>query len=88
MIQAHLYARLTETPVFNHPRDDGLPQHFLHNGDWVGVVGREGDWIHIIGIDCTGWAKAEDLESRPPMQLHACWEEGKPIEYVNALDCE
>jgi SH3-like domain-containing protein len=87
MIYAHLYARLPDTPVFHNPVDDGVPLHYLHAGDWVGVINSEDDWIQVIGIECTGWVKASDLEPRPPMQLHACWQEGKPIEYVNGQGC-
>ena len=61
---------------------------FQVTGFWVGELAREAEWIRIIGVDCDGWVRAEDLEERPPFQLHAYWTAGKPIEYINAADVE
>lgn len=88
MIHAHLYARKSETPVYEAPAVDGIPKHLLHRGDWVGELEREADWIRVIGVDGDGWVLAEDLEQRPPFQLHAYWTAGKPIEYINVGDRE
>lgn len=83
MIQSHLYARRSETPVYITPFEDGMPMHILHPGDWVGELAREADWIRVIGVECDGWVRSEDLEQRPHFQLHAYWTAGKPIEYIN-----
>lgn len=83
MIQSHLYARKSETPVYLAPAEDGMPLHKLHAGDWVGELAREAAWIRVIGVDCDGWVRAEDLEQRPPFQLHAYWTGGNAIEYIN-----
>jgi hypothetical protein len=83
MIHSHLYARKSETPVFEDPFDNGSPVYILRQGNWMGVLQREGDWIQVIGIDCTGWVRSEDVEERPPFSLHALWVPGQPIEYVN-----
>lgn len=83
MIQSHLYARKSETPVYIAPVEDGMPTHILHPGDWVGELAREADWIRVIGVECDGWVRSEDLEERPPFQLHAYWTAGKTIEYIN-----
>ncbi len=88
MIQSHLYARKSETPVYVAPLEDGMPVQILHRGDWVGELAREPDWIRVIGVDCDGWVREEDLEERPPFQLHAIWTAGKPIEYINLGDRE
>ncbi|MDZ4746899.1 MAG: hypothetical protein SH808_00305 [Saprospiraceae bacterium] len=88
MIHSHLYASKSETPVYVAPLEDGMPLHLLHRGDWVGELTREADWVRIVGVECDGWVRAEDLESRPPFQLHAYWTDGKPIEYINVEDNE
>jgi hypothetical protein len=84
MIQSHLYARLSETRVFNSPAENGEPACIVHQGDWLGVLSRQGDWVHVIGIECEGWVKNNEVESRPPAQLHILMTEGKPIHYVNS----
>ena len=88
MIHSHLYTRNTETPVYVAPAEDAMTMHILHPGVWVGELAREAEWIRIIGVDCDGWVRAEDLEERPPFQLHAYWTAGNTIEYINAADVE
>ncbi len=88
MIHSHLYTRKTETLVYAGPAEDGMPMHILHPGVWVGELAREAEWIRIIGVDCDGWVRAEDLEERPPFQLHAYWTARTPIEYINVGDRE
>ena len=83
MIQSHLYARLEETRVFSIPAENGEPMCTVHKGDWLGVLGRQDGWVHVIGIYCEGWVMANDVETRPPFQLHILQTEGKPISYVN-----
>jgi len=83
MIQSHLYARKNGTLVHADPVEDGTPVHVLKHGDWTGVIECRGSWIRVIGVDCDGWVREEDLERRPPLQLHACWTDGSVISYTN-----
>lgn len=85
-IQSHLYASKPETPVFPEPKGESIPVHVLHRGNWLGVLERINDWIRVIGIECQGWVRAEDVEERPPFSLHAFWSPGKPIEYVSTTN--
>jgi hypothetical protein len=73
-----------ETPVYRLPAQSGNPVNILHLGNWVGVIERRNEWVHVIGIHCEGWVRAEDLEERPPLTLHALWSPGKPVEYVSS----
>ena len=84
MIQSHLYARKNGTLVYADPFEDGRPLHELKPGDWTGVIEYRDSWIRVIGVDCDGWVKEENLERRPPLQLHACWTDGSFISYTNA----
>ncbi len=84
MIQSHLYARLTETPVFEKPMDDGKPSRLLHKGNWLGVMERMGEWIHVIGIQFEGWVRAMDVEERNPMNLHINYVPGREVEYISS----
>lgn len=84
MITSHLYTKKNETPVFISPDMDSMPIHILQLHIWVGVLERRGDWIKIIGIACDGWVRAEDMEERPPFELHANWFPDQPIKYVSS----
>jgi hypothetical protein len=57
-------------------------------GDWVGAIVREENWVRVIGVKCDGWVRADDLEERPPFQLHAHWNADNTIEYINAVEHE
>jgi hypothetical protein len=84
MIHSHLYARSEETRVFSIPAEHGEPLCTIRKGDWLGVVVIQGDWAHVIAIECEGWVMLRETESRPPFQLHIFQAEGKPITYVNS----
>lgn len=85
MIEAHLYARHHETVVYFGPDHAAPMASVLGKGDWVGVTHRMGtDWLRIVSTTCDGWVKSADVESRPPLQLHARWTPGNPIQYVNS----
>lgn len=86
MVQSHLYARLEEIFVFRLPAENGVPVQKLHKGDWLGVVNRQDEWIHVISTACEGWVRAGEVESRPPFQLHIHLDEGESISYVNFPD--
>lgn len=83
MIQSHLYANKTETPLF---AERGVNEQIavLGIGNWVGVLDITEDWYHVLTIKGEGWVKKEDVEARSPFNLHVHWVPGKPIEYVSA----
>jgi|GEM_PF-1405963 len=83
MIQSHLIASKTLTPVYSQPVDDGAPIAEVAKGSWLGLIERQDEWIHVIGIDCEGWVMMADVEELPPMQLHVVWSPGKPISYMH-----
>jgi hypothetical protein len=82
MIQSHLIANQIDTPVYQHPSRDEMPIALVAKSSWLGVMEQKGEWIHVIGIECEGWVMKSDVETLPPMELHAVWTPGKPIEYV------
>jgi hypothetical protein len=84
MIKSHLYTRLSATPVFDAPADSGRPIIFLGPYNWVGVILQTEEWIRVLTARGVGWVKAEHLETRPHLQLHACWSEGEPMSYVSS----
>jgi SH3-like domain-containing protein len=88
MIHTHLYARNSGTKVFGHFVDTGIPVFMLEKGSWVGVIERHENWIKVISIDGEGWVRAEELENRPPFQLHVCWSSNGPKAYVNTIGGE
>jgi len=88
MIRSHLYVRKTETQVFDAPSDQGKPLYILDHGNWAGEVGRQGDWIQILGIDGAGWVRADDMEYVPPFQLHVHLTGNNQIKYISSVITE
>jgi hypothetical protein len=88
MIQSHLYARKTEARVYADPSVSGQPLRILPRGNWLGVLEQRGEWVQVLTIEGIGWVMAEDLEARPPFQLHASRKAGGLIEYINADSIE
>ncbi len=84
MIQSHLYARKTETPLYAKRGDNLEPIHLLGLGNWVGVFEEQDGWYHVLTIQGEGWLRVDDVETRSPFNLHIYWEPGKPIQYVCA----
>jgi hypothetical protein len=82
MINTHLIAGKTATPIYTDPTADGSPVTSIPKGSWLGVIERKLDWIKVIGTQIEGWVRKNDVEELPPMKLHAVWNPGKPIEYV------
>lgn len=84
MIQSHLYARHTGTPVFSAPMSTSATVCSLKKGDWLGVLEHGPDgWIRVIGTFCDGWVRMQDLESQSPFNLHAVWTDHQTIEYTS-----
>ncbi len=82
MIHSHLIARNPVTPVYLLPEEGAVPAFLLDRGSWLGVLSSQGDWLHVIGIECDGWVRREDVENLPPMKLHIQFTPGKPLAYV------
>lgn len=85
MIQTHLYARNTETPVFDNPRKDGHPSFILHEGSWMGVLEEKGEWVHVITVEGDGWVEREFAELRSPGDLHVVLSGDFRVDYVNSV---
>lgn len=88
MIQTHLYARNTETPVYSSPHVDGHPSFVLHEGSWMGVLEMSGNWIHAITVEGEGWVEIENTVVRSPVDLHIVLTQGPTIEYVNSVSSD
>ncbi len=88
MIHSHLYARNAEARVYDSPSVSGLPLCTLPRGNWLGVLEQCGEWVQVLTIEGIGWVMAEDLEARPPFQLHASRKADGLIEYINADSTE
>ncbi len=85
MIKSHLYVKFADAPVFERPEESPVPKQRLSRGNWVGVIERVGDWVKVVGVYFTGWVKAEQLESRPPLDLHIEQSETQSIQYINTV---
>lgn len=83
MIHLHLYAKLAETRVFEHPLDDSARTGIVPQGTWLGVVARQGDWARVISYNVEGWVRVEETEERPPFSLHARWRPGMHPQYFS-----
>ena len=85
MIRNHLYVKSSNTAVFPIPAESSLPSRLLSKGNWVGVVEKVGEWVRVVGVYFTGWIKADQLESRPPFDLHIEQDASKPVAYINSI---
>lgn len=81
MIHSHLYARNADTPLFA-AKEHSDPSCLLSKGTWLGVVDKTEGWYKVIGIQCEGWVRTEDVEPLSPFNLHVQWKPGEPIQYV------
>ncbi len=84
MIQTHLYAKNTVTPVYCSPSEDGHPGFVLHQGNWMGVLEEQGKWLHVIAVGGEGWVQREFAEVRAHGDLHILLMEDRKVEYVNS----
>ena len=82
-IHSHIYARREGTSLYLLPSDNANVVQVLHQGDWLGILSRQGEWIQVIGVEYEGWVKSSDVENRPPFELHIHSAEGKPMSYIN-----
>ena len=82
-IQSHLIASKAHTAVYSQPIEGAKSVTTVAKGSWLGEIERQGEWIHVIGIDFEGWVMKADAEELPPMQLHVVWSPGKPISYMH-----
>lgn len=85
MIKSHLYVKYADAPVFKQPEESSAPQRRLRRGNWVGVIENVGDWVKVVGVYFTGWVRAEQLEAKPPFDLHIHQSETEATQYINTV---
>ncbi len=83
MITSHVYAATEGVRLFLDQSGVGQILRTLHKGAWLGVLKREGQWIHVIGSDFEGWVEATAVEVKSPFSLHARRADLTQIQYVN-----
>jgi hypothetical protein len=68
-------------PVFTSPDEDGIPYRIVPSGSWLGVIQEAGTWVYVIGKECTGWVKKEQLAlcEIPSLHIHSSQNASAPV---------
>ncbi|MEP7323561.1 MAG: SH3 domain-containing protein [Saprospiraceae bacterium] len=56
--------------IRSKPAESAPVLRSITNGTWLGVIKEFGEWIYVIGKECTGWVSKKELGSLETKLLH------------------
>jgi hypothetical protein len=56
--------------VHASPESDAPVMRVIPMGTWLGVIKDQGDWVYVIGRECTGWVMKSELAICESRTLH------------------
>ena len=68
-VKGHRYAAASGAQLYD--AKDGQPTMVLDGGSWLGVLDKDGEWLHVITAQRNGWVLQSDTRDAAPFTLKA-----------------
>ena len=68
-VKGHRYAG--PAGILLYDVQGGTSSQLLDGGSWLGVLEKDGDWLHVITAQHNGWVRQSDTRDAAPFTLKA-----------------